>query len=192
MVDMTRARDPDAPWCTTTGRKTSSWKPRSITDFDASIKDAAVTVKRTFRTARQSMAPMEGRGVVAEWDKRRSSSWSTPRRRCRTSCATGLPECLGLDQGLIRVVAPDVGGGFGYKGILLAEEVCLAWLAMKLRRPVRWIEDRREQLTGNANCREHHYEITGYAAADGRLLAIDCEAHRRFRRLFGLSVLRLS
>ena len=74
------------------------------------------------------------------------------------------------------MIAPDVGGGFGYKGILLAEEICLAWLARQLRRPVRWIEDRREQLTGNANCREHDYEIALYADRDGRLLAIDCEA----------------
>ncbi len=71
---------------------------------------------------------------------------------------------------------PSSSRGFGYKGVLLTEEVCLAWLAMKLRRPMRWVEDRREHLTGNANCREHHYEITGYAAADGRLLAVDCEA----------------
>ena len=48
---------------------------------------------------------------------------------------------------------------------------------MRCGHPVRWIEDRREQLTGNANCREHHYVITGHAAADGRLLGIECEAH---------------
>jgi len=73
-------------------------------------------------------------------------------------------------------LAPDVGGGFGYKGILLPEEVCLAWLAMHKRRPVRWLEDRREQLIANTNCREHDYDITLYAERDGRLLAIDCEA----------------
>ncbi|MEL6267846.1 MAG: molybdopterin cofactor-binding domain-containing protein [Pseudomonadota bacterium] len=49
-------------------------------------------------------------------------------------------------------------------------------LAMRLERPVRWLEDRREQLAGNANCREHDYRVTGYAAADGELLAVDCEA----------------
>ena len=53
----------------------------------------------------------------------------------------------------------------------------LGWLAMRCGHPVRWVEDRREQLTGNANCREHHYVITGHAAADGRLLGIECEAH---------------
>src|SRR5205085_482674 len=77
----------------------------------------------------------------------------------------GLSESLGLDEGAIRVISPDVGGGFGYKGVLLVEEVCLAWLARHLRRPVRWIEDRREQLTANANCREHDYDITLDAVA---------------------------
>ena len=89
---------------------------------------------------------------------------------------SGLAECLGLDEGQIRVIAPDVGGGFGYKGILLPEEVALAWATRKLGRPLRWLEDRRENLTANANCREHHYMLTAYADADGRLLALDCEA----------------
>jgi carbon-monoxide dehydrogenase large subunit len=83
---------------------------------------------------------------------------------------------LGIDQGQIRIVSPDIGGGFGHKGILLPEEVCLAWLAMRKRHTVRWIEDRREHLTASANCREHHYKITVYADRDGRLRGIDCEA----------------
>jgi carbon-monoxide dehydrogenase large subunit len=74
------------------------------------------------------------------------------------------------------VVSPDVGGGFGYKGILLPEEVCVAWLAMQFKRPVRWLEDRREQLTANANCREHYYRVTAYGDKSGRLLALDTDA----------------
>ena len=74
------------------------------------------------------------------------------------------------------MVAPDVGGGFGYKGILLPEEIALSWATRRLGFPLRWIEDRRENLTANANCREHHYILTAYADADGRLLALDCEA----------------
>jgi len=88
----------------------------------------------------------------------------------------GLSECLGLEQSRIRVIAPDVGGGFGYKCILLPEEVCLSWLALCLDHPIRWIEDRREQLTAGANCREHHYRITAHADRKGRILALDAEA----------------
>ncbi len=144
--------------------------------FDAARARAPLKVRRHIRTARQSMAPMEGRGVVCHWDSRLDQLVMVSAAQMPHINRAGLSECLGLDQGQIRVIAPDVGGGFGYKGILLPEEVCLAWLAMHLQRPVRWIEDRREQLVANTNCREHDYDITLYAERDGRLLAIDCEA----------------
>jgi aerobic carbon-monoxide dehydrogenase large subunit len=137
---------------------------------------AAHVVRRRIRTSRQSMSPIEGRGVVCEWNRRLDQLVMTSSAQMPHINRAGLSECLGIDQGRIRVISPDVGGGFGYKGVLLPEEVCLAWLAMHLGRPVRWLEDRREQLTANANCREHDYDITAYAAADGRLLAIDCDA----------------
>ncbi len=138
--------------------------------------DAPIKVTREIRTARQCMAPIEGRGAVAVWDSRLEQLTLHSACQMPHIVRTGLAGCLGLDEGQVRVVAPDVGGGFGYKGILLAEEVCLGWLAMHLGHPVRWIEDRREHLTAGANCREHHYRITGYADRDGRLLGIDCEA----------------
>ena len=143
---------------------------------DSVKAQAAHVVRRQIRTARQSMAPIEGRGVVCQWDSRLEQLVMHSSAQMPHINRAGLSECLGIDQGRIRVISPDVGGGFGYKGILLPEEVCLAWLAMHLGRPVRWLEDRREQLTANANCREHDYDITAYAAADGRLLAIDCDA----------------
>jgi aerobic carbon-monoxide dehydrogenase large subunit len=142
----------------------------------AAALDAPIKVRREIRTARQCMAPIEGRGVVALWD------WRLEQLTIYSACQmphivrTGLSECLGLDEGQVRVIAPDVGGGFGYKGILLAEEVCLGWLAIRCGHPVRWVEDRREHLTAGANCREHYYRITGYADRDGTLRGIDCEA----------------
>src|SRR3954467_2572839 len=138
--------------------------------------DAPIKVTREIRAARQCMAPIEGRGVVALWDTRLEQLTLYSACQMPHIVRTGLAGCLGLDEGQIRVIAPDVGGGFGYKGILLAEEVCLGWLAMRCGHPVRWIEDRREHLTAGANCREHYYRITGYADRDGRLIGIDCEA----------------
>ncbi|MBM3572459.1 MAG: xanthine dehydrogenase family protein molybdopterin-binding subunit, partial [Alphaproteobacteria bacterium] len=84
-------------------------------------------------------------------------------------------EMLGLEEGLIRVISPDVGGGFGYKAILQPEEICVAWLAHKFKRPYRYIEDRREHLVAGANSRQHHYKLTAYASNTGRLLALDAE-----------------
>ena len=68
--------------------------------------------------------------MVAYWDNQAQQLVVYTSTQMPHIVRTGLAECLGIDQGRIRVVAPDVGGGFGYKGILLPEEVCLAWLAM--------------------------------------------------------------
>jgi len=176
VVDMQDARQPGAPLVH------EHWGDNVFleTTVDAELDDirsrAPIRVRRQLRTARQSMSPMEGRGVVAYWDRRQDQLVVYTAAQMPHINRTGLAGCLGLDEGRVRVVSPDVGGGFGYKGILLPEEVCVAWLAMRLGHPVRWIEDRREQLTANANCREHAYDITAYADRDGRLLAVDCEA----------------
>src|SRR5215471_11409200 len=147
------------------------------TDVDfASMQDgAAVSVVRELRTSRQVMSPLEGRGVVAYWDSRAEQLVVISATQQPHIVRSGLAECLCLDEGRIRVIAPDVGGGFGYKGVLLAEEVALAWATRKVGHPLRWIEDRRENLAG-ANCREHCYRISAYADPDGRLIGLDCEA----------------
>ncbi|MEW9837931.1 xanthine dehydrogenase family protein molybdopterin-binding subunit [Mesorhizobium marinum] len=144
-------------------------------NFEAAL-DAPIKVTREISTARQSMAPMEGRGTVAVWDNRMEQLVLYTGSQMPHIVRTGLAECLGLGQHQVRIVSPDVGGGFGYKGILLPEDICLGWYAMRCGHPVRWIEDRREHLTAGANCREHHYIITGYADRDGKLLGVDCEA----------------
>ncbi len=145
-------------------------------DIESIADRAAIRVTREIRTSRQCMAPLEGRGVLAHWNARAAELTVYTATQMPHIVRTGLSECLGLPAGDIRVVAPDVGGGFGYKGILLAEEVSIAWLARARGHAVRWLEDRREQLTAGANCREHHYSITGYADREGRLLAVDCVA----------------
>ena len=177
VADMLLARAPDAPLVHPEWGDNVFLESAVDDDLGEIERSAAVTVTRTFRTARQCMSPLEGRGVLAHWDRRVEMLVVHTACQIPHIVRTGLAECLGLEQGQVRIVVPDVGGGFGYKGILLPEEVVLGWIAMHRDHPVRWIEDRREQLVANANCREHHYVITGHAAADGTLLAIDCEAH---------------
>ena len=75
----------------------------------------------------------------------------------------------------MRVVAPDVGGGFGPKARLYPEEIILAALALELDHPVRWIEDRNEHLLTAAHTRDHHYRLTAYADRRGKILGIDTE-----------------
>jgi carbon-monoxide dehydrogenase large subunit len=144
--------------------------------FAQAAAGAAIIVKKHLRTARQCMSPLEGRGVLAAWDTRLAQLIVHSSTQMPHIIRTGLAECLGLPDEAVRIIAPDVGGGFGYKGILLPEEIVAGFLARRLGHPVRWVEDRREQLTGNANCREHDYNLTAYAAEDGTLLALDAEA----------------
>ncbi|MBN9042253.1 MAG: carbon monoxide dehydrogenase [Rhizobiales bacterium 62-47] len=138
--------------------------------------DAPIKVTREISTARQCMAPMEGRATVAYWDHRAEQLVLYTGSQQPHIVRQGLAEVLGLDQVQIRVISPDVGGGFGYKAILLPEDICLSWLAMRCGHPVRWTEDRREHLIASANCREHHYIITAYADRDGKLRGVECEA----------------
>jgi len=173
--DMLLGREPGAPLVH------EEWGDNVFLETNVAIGieaafDAPIKVTREISTKRQCMAPIEGRGVVVAFDHRLDQLTLHTGSQMPHIVRAGLAACLGMEQGRIRVVSPDVGGGFGYKAILLPEEVCLSWLAMRLGRPVRWIEDRREHLTASANCREHHYRITAYADRDGALRGIDCEA----------------
>lgn len=174
--DMLAGREPGAALLHEDWGDNIFLESRVDADVESVAKSAPVKVTREIRTARQCMVPIEGRGVIAHWDARLDQLVVYSATQLPHIVRTGLSEHLGLEQGRIRVIAPDVGGGFGYKGILLPEEVCLAWLALRCGHPVRWLEDRREHLVASANCREHHYRITGYADRDGRLLAVDAEA----------------
>src|SRR5277367_213959 len=181
VVDMLRAREAGAPlvhdhWGDNVYLETAIGAD-SAGDFDRVCREAPIRVRRRLRTARQCMSPLEGRGVVAHWDSRLDQLIVHTAAQMPHINRTGLAACLGLNEGQVRVISPDVGGAFGYKGILLPEEICVSWLAIRCGLPVRWIEDRREQLTANANCREHYYDITGFADREGRLLGIDCEAN---------------
>jgi carbon-monoxide dehydrogenase large subunit len=174
VTDMLAALEPGAPLLH------EAWGDNVFIAFsqdgpvDEIAKSAAIKVTRVIRTSRHCMFPMEGRGVVAYRDLRLRYLTLITSTQFPHSVQTGLCECLGLDDGAVRIISPDVGGGFGYKGLLCREEVALGWLALQVNHPVRWLEDCREHLSANANCREHHYSITGYASREGKLLAIDC------------------
>ncbi|MGE0875589.1 MAG: xanthine dehydrogenase family protein molybdopterin-binding subunit [Burkholderiales bacterium] len=143
--------------------------------FDALSKQATVVVKREIELSRQAMVPMEGKAVVAHWDERADQLVMYYSTQTPHIVRTGIAQFLGLDEGQVRIIAPDVGGGFGYKVIVHPEELAVAWLALKYRKPFRWIEDRREHLVSGANARQHLYRLTGYADDKGRLLALDAE-----------------
>jgi aerobic carbon-monoxide dehydrogenase large subunit len=145
-------------------------------DVEAALAGAAAVVERTFRTNRQCAAPLEGRGGVAHWSGAdgRLTLWSGT--QVPHLARHLLAEVLGLPENTIRVVAPDVGGGFGVKAILYPEDLALCLLAGMLERPVKWVEHRREAMQASAHARDHHYEVRAGFDAAGRLLGLDVRA----------------
>jgi carbon-monoxide dehydrogenase large subunit len=144
-------------------------------DIEAAARAADIVVTREYRMNRQSGSPMEGRAILATRDHRLDEvvvycSTQTPH-----TIRVALGELLGIEQRRIRVVAPDVGGGFGPKARLYPEEIILTALALQLDHPVRWIEDRNEHLLTGAHTRDHHYRLTAYADRRGKILGIDTE-----------------
>ncbi len=144
-------------------------------DFEAARAAAVHVVSRRFRMNRQVPLTLEGRGCAAHYDGRLDELVVYCSHQLPVPLQIGLSQTLGLAQRRLRVIAPDVGGSFGLKSFLESETVCVAWAAMTLRRPVRWIQDRHESLVCDASCRDYVCEVTGYADAAGKVLALDCE-----------------
>lgn len=144
-------------------------------DLEAAKTAAAHVIKRTYRTQRQAGVPMECRGVVAHYNPadRFLTVWSST--QMPHLVRTYIAEELNIPESRIRVVAPDVGGGFGIKGQVFGDEVLVAWLAIKTGRPVKWIEDRREHLIASLHARDHEHTLEAYVSADGRLLGLKAD-----------------
>jgi carbon-monoxide dehydrogenase large subunit len=134
-------------------------------------------------THRHSGIPLENCGCVAEYDEwdDQLTLWSST--QIPHLVRTGLADALEMPENRIRVIAPDVGGGFGIKGHLFPEEIAACVLAKLLKRPVKWIEDRREHLMASIHAREHDHRLQVAYAADGTVTAlrariyVDCGAY---------------
>ncbi len=145
---------------------------QSYGDCDAAFARAAHVAKESFVQHRGSAHSIEGRGAVARHDavEGRTTIWMST--QMSHEARAGLVRMLGADESRIRVVAPDVGGGFGCKYLLYNEELVVALAALLLGRPVKWIEDRREHFTGSIQEREQYWEMEIAVAADGAVLGI--------------------
>jgi carbon-monoxide dehydrogenase large subunit len=141
---------------------------------EAAFAEADVIVQVPFRFGRLSGQPLETRGAVARWERtkegERYTLWSST--QMPHNARRVLAGLLDVPQNAVRVIAPDMGGGFGVKVYFYPEEYLVAVLARRLGRPVRWIGDRREDLLATYQAREqiHHLEVA--ARRDGTILAI--------------------
>lgn len=139
---------------------------------EAAFESAAVVIPVRVSSGRQSAMPLEARAAHAAYD--RSSGRTTLHATLQMPhvTRTGIADCIGMPEDDLRVVAPDVGGGFGAKMTLAREDVALVWASRHLRRDLAWIETREENFMAAWHSREQVYDIEGAFSADGELLAL--------------------
>src|SRR6266850_4795303 len=173
VVDMTRAEEPGAPlihpeW----GSNVGVGFTHAIGDADRAFAGAEITVGETFHIQRYVGMPLEGRGAVAVWDRRDGTLTTWNSTQVSHFVQQGLTGALGLPPHKIRVIAPDLGGGFGTKASGYAEDALIPIAAQALGRPIKWIESRREHMSGAAHARHQVHAISLAATRDGAILGV--------------------
>ena len=146
-----------------------------VGDADAAFTTAEVVTRERYAVQRYTGMPLETRGVAADYDAGtgRLTVWSST--QWPHTVRDVLRALLGLAEHRVRVVALDVGGGFGVKQEIYPEEITLALLAMRLGGPVKWIETRREHVLSAAHAREQRHEVELAARRDGTIVGLRVE-----------------
>ena len=134
---------------------------------------APIRLHCRLRLNRQATVPLEGRGVLAYRDHRLDELVVYLSTQGGQVKRLALSRMLNIPEHKVRVIAPDVGGGFGGKNRIMPEDIAIAALALKVGRPVRWIEDRREHLLASPHARDHTYDLTICAEPNGTLIGIE-------------------
>ncbi|MEJ8574259.1 xanthine dehydrogenase family protein molybdopterin-binding subunit [Microbaculum marinum] len=134
---------------------------------------AEVVIEETFRQHRGCCQAMECRAVQAQYDALTDQLTVWSAAQAPHMVKNIIVEMLGHDDGKVRVIAPDVGGGFGPKGMVYPEEVLCAALARETGRPVKWTEDRREHFLSTTQERDQIWTMRVAADRDGRLIAVE-------------------
>jgi len=140
--------------------------------FDEVWAGAAKVVTVEARSRRQNATPMEPRAAHAAYDAATGRVTLTCTTQMPHLTRTAIADVLGMPESDLRVVAPDVGGGFGQKMSLAGEYVVLVWLARKHKSSFAWTEDRRENLIASFHSRDQYISLHGAFDAQGKLLAL--------------------
>ncbi len=174
VVDLERALEPGAPLVhDDLDSNIAALVPQRKGDYASARERADVVIRRRLVYDRGASAAIENRGVVAEWDRltERLMIWDTT--QAPIPIRNGLASMLGLSESQVRVVAPFVGGGFGPKIMMFyPEEVLVPWAAIRLDRPLKWIEDRSENFVATTQERGQIHDAEIALTRDGRILGV--------------------
>jgi aerobic carbon-monoxide dehydrogenase large subunit len=141
-------------------------------DVEAAFARADRVVERRIVNQRVAALPMEPRDALAEYRRGEGSLVVYLGTQFPHVMRTQIAAILGLRENQVRVIAPEVGGGFGAKANVYPDEILIPWLAMQLGRPVRWLEERRENLVAMAHGRDQIDYISAACASDGTVLGL--------------------
>ncbi len=141
-------------------------------DVDQAFQEAEVVVTERYRIQRQFACSLEGRGVLAEWDRNVDELTIWTSSQIVHIARDLLSAVLGLPEHRIRVIVPRIGGGFGGKFHFYPEETAVALAARATGRPVRWVEDRLESFLATVHAREQRVELSMAALADGTITGV--------------------
>ena len=174
VVDLARALAPDAPIIhEAIGSNLAAHAVQRKGDYRAAKAQAALVISRRFHYDRGASAAIETRGIVAAWDANAEqlTIWDTT--QAPIPIRNGLAAMLGLLESQVRVIAPFIGGGFGPKIMMFyPEEVLLPWAAMRLGKPLKWIEDRLESFTGTTQERGQIHDAELAVDSEGHILGV--------------------
>ncbi|GAA1233884.1 xanthine dehydrogenase family protein molybdopterin-binding subunit [Prauserella halophila] len=143
--------------------------------IDDVFAEAPCVVHVRARAGRQNALPLETRGVVAGWDARAQQLLVQTCTQVPHQVRTVLAGSLGMSESTVRVLVPDMGGGFGIKCVVGREEIAVAAAATRAGRPVKWIEDRKDALSASFLAREQRYEARAAFDETGRILGLDVD-----------------
>jgi len=141
-------------------------------DIDAALREADYVRRETFCVDRQSALPMETRGMLAEWDGAAGKLIIHGAAKVPFQNRSALSQMLGLPEARVELMECDVGGGFGVRGDFYPEDFLVPFAAYRLRRPVKWIEDRREHLLTINHARDIACSIELACRRDGTILGL--------------------
>jgi len=144
-------------------------------NFDAAAEASHRRIRLKARSHRQNATPLEARAAHAAFDPVSGRITLTCTTQMPHLFRTAIADILNIAESDLRVIAPDVGGGFGQKMSLASEYVVLAWLSRQLRGSVAWCEDRRENLMAAFHSRDQYVELDGAFDADAKLVALDAD-----------------
>jgi len=174
VVDLEKALEPDAPLVhDDLDSNLAAHLVQKKGDYEAAREKADLVIRRRIVVDRGTAAAMENRGIVAYWDPKSQqlTIWDTT--QAPIPVRNGLAGMFGLSPTQVRVIAPFVGGGFGPKIMMFyPEEMVLTWATLQLGRPIKWIEDRRENFyaTNQERGQVHYAELA--LTRDGQILGL--------------------